>query len=176
MSAWRWGILIRFARMLDGDKEGLRVRRQLRLAHLRPVWHAEEELRGSARRPFRLLCPDADGAAGARGGVAVGRDPQPPVGADAQLSHMPNQPSFAVAGVKVAPTAEMAGSPHLTGISQRNPGAAWSRPSGSISMMWPNWFSGCGLAASVWSALPRELLVIITQTLSVFGLASSQAA
>ena len=63
---------------------------------------------------------------------------------------------------KVAPTEAMAGSPHLTRISQAKPGAAWSPPSGVSSTMWPKRLSGRGLAAFTSSALRLTLLVSIT--------------
>ncbi len=79
----------------------------------------------------------------------------------AQLSGMPNQPSFVVFLWNVAPTAATEGSPQRTRISQRNCAAAWSASGGIISMMWPKRLSARGLAASTWAAVLRLLFVSI---------------
>ena len=91
--------------------------------------------------------------------VATQRRPAP---STAQLSGMPNQPSFVVADEKVAPTAATDGSPQRTSTSQAKAPAAKSPPSGESSTMWPKRLSGRGFAASTWSALRRVLLVSIT--------------
>ena len=91
---------------------------------------AEEVLGRAPRGALRLQRPEAVGAAGACGVVAVRRDPQPALASTAQLSGIPNQPFLVVADEKVAPTAATDGSPQRTSISHGSVSAAWSPPSG----------------------------------------------
>ena len=163
-------VAVLLARMLHGDEQRLVVGREHRAAHLGADRHAEEQLGGAAQPRPRSPSPRSPSvAAGAPWGCCRRwRSTGGPAASTAQLSGMPNQPSLRGAGLNVAPTSAIAGSPHLTRMSQANLVAAWSPSGGVISTIWPNLFSARGLAASTCSAL--RLLLLVSMTIDLAGL------